>query len=229
MERIRYWVDDSVAMLKLQGKSRLFTKPPESYTEHSKGKTPIVLIPGYLERWGVLRKIGNAVSKREHDVYVVSELGDNRFDIETSAGMVERVIRQNSLNEAVLISHSKGGLIGKQVLIDGFAEKMITIATPFSGSDMATYITNYLPFYSLHELTPQSSYVKKLMENCDVNNRIISIYGEFDNLIPNGCWLDGAENFRCHTKGHHVILNNKYVIKFIKERLDIWEAERKKK
>jgi pimeloyl-ACP methyl ester carboxylesterase len=225
MERVRYWVDDSVTALKLQGKSRLFPNPPSFYTEHKQERMPTVLIPGLLERWGLLRKIGTSISRSRdgHDVYIVPELGNNQFDIKTSAEIVEKVIDLNGLHNVILISHSKGGLIGKQILIDGLAEKMIAIATPFSGSDMA----GYFPFDSFQELIPQSPMIQKLMENNEVNNRIVSIYPKLDNLIPNGCYLEGAENHPVSVKGHHKVLNDRRVIMFIKDKLQIWEEENK--
>ena len=222
MERIRYWVDDSVTMLRLQGKSRLFTRQPDSYTEHNEGKSPVILIPGLFERWGVLGKIAKSISRSGHDVFIIPELGDNLFDIETSADIVERFIRINGIPEnRRIVAHSKGGIIGKKVLNDGYADRMIAIASPFSGSDFA----GYFPLNVIQEMTPGNEKIKELMEQREVNKRIISIYPVEDNLIPNGSRLEGAENISVSVKGHHKILIDKRVIRIIDDKLKLWEEE----
>jgi hypothetical protein len=226
MERIRYWVDDSVTMLRLQGKSRLFTKQPDSYTEHNEGKSPIILIPGLFERWGVLGKIAKSISRNGHDVFIIPELGDNVFDIETSADIVERFIRINGIPEnRHIVAHSKGGIIGKKVLNDGYADKMIAIASPFSGSDFA----NYFPLSSIQEMTSRSEKINELMEQSEVNKNIVSIFPVVDNLIPNGSQLKGAENILVRAKGHHKILIDKRVIRIVNDKLNLWEEEVRKK
>ena len=225
MERARNWVNESAAMLLLHGKSRLFTKPPHSYLEHREGKTPIILIPGLTEKWGVLGNIAKIVSNEGFDVYTVPKLGFNLYDIYTTTKIVEDAIRLNGLQDPYILAHSKGGLPGKWVLIHGLASKMITYATPHSGSDIAEYI----PFFSAQELTSQSMVIQELNKYKDVNKNIVSIFNKTDNLIPNGCRLEGARNVEISGYGHHKILIDRRVFKITKEILNFWEEERLKK
>ncbi|HEV2339471.1 MAG TPA: hypothetical protein VGT05_01750 [Patescibacteria group bacterium] len=189
-----------------QLRSHLSPKPPSYYLEHEEGKSPVILLPGIIERWGFLRKIGDAVSQAGHAVYVVPSLGDNLHTIQDSARITREVIEKNNLNHVVLIAHSKGGLIGKYLLVhdneDGRIDTLIAIATPFSGSPVAGVV----PFTPFKELLPGSEVIRELQSHEEVNGQIVSIFPEFDNHIPSGSYLQGAENIRIHEKGHHKVL-----------------------
>jgi triacylglycerol lipase len=217
-------LSDAYTMLRLQGLSRLNSEPPSSYLEHKAGKTPVILIPGILERWGMLRKIADTASTRGHDVYVVTQLGDNLYDIETSVNMVERIIDLNHLYYPFLIAHSYGGLIGQEILRHKKAFAMIAVATPFSGSDLA----EQFPYAaSIREATPKGRLLSA--SDISINHRIVSIFPETDNFIPNGCELTGAENISIQENGHHNILEHSDVIGWTIRKLKAWEEEKHKR
>jgi pimeloyl-ACP methyl ester carboxylesterase len=221
VERFRNLGKDLGKLVELETRSHLFINPPDSYLEHNAGKSPVILIPGLLESWGVLRTIGDWVSAQSHDVWTVPELGKNNiYDIKKAAGIVEDIIDRNGLCNAVLITHSKGGLIGKQILIDGLAEKMFAIATPFSGSGPARWV----PYGPVKEVSSKSRIVKSLNEETEANSKIISLFFRHDRLIPRGCYLEGAlDNIPIKGEGHFTILEHPEVIAKIILYLWAWE------
>lgn len=221
MENFKVWIEDTFTAIRLQGRSRLPQHPPESYLEHNEGKFPVVLIPGITERWPVMKKIGDTISSSGHNVFVVSELGDNLFSIDESVKIVENLIKKNSLNNVVLVTHSKGGLIGKQILLDGRAERMIAISTAFSGANIAKVI----PTKGFQELAPGSDVIKRLSVQVEVNNQIVSVVPRYDNYIINAGKLEGAENIVVDTAvGHYKSLEDDDLIRALNEKLSSWDS-----
>ncbi len=196
--------------------------PPEHYLGFViDKKVPIILIPGISNKWGFLKHLGDKISTKGHPVYIVNELKFNVFDIPTSAKIVREIIDKNNLEKAIIVGHSKGGLIGKYFLVhenkDEKVKGLIAIATPFSGSKLA----NQIPGKAHKELAPQSKVIGELNSYKEVNSKIISIMPEFDNHVwhEKGSFLSGAINIKVKTKGHHKIIFDKDVIKKIVELL----------
>lgn len=187
----------------------------------SKGKMPIILIPGISNKWGFLKKIGDNISAKGYPVHVAAKLKFNFFDIPTSAKIVRRIIDENSLEKAIIVGHSKGGLIGKYLLIRENKDKkikgLIAIGTPFSGSMLAKIAPD-----SHKELTPESEIIKILNSHKEVNSKIISIMPAFDNHVwhKNGSYLEGAINITLPIKGHHKIVFDKVSINKIVEQIE---------
>ena len=121
----------------------------------------------------------------------------------------------------IIIAHSKGGLISKQVLLQHNSDRrvirVIAIATPFAGSHLA----RVLPLKGISELHLSSEVIRALHEEQTVNHAITYIYGIFDNHIwPNeSCVLAGAENIQVHAHGHHAILGSPEVRRIVSEQV----------
>ena len=109
----------------------------------------------------------------------------------------------------VLVAHSKGGLIGKQVLLertmaqtdDGLALKLlglVAVATPFNGSRYASWASSR----TLREFRPGSAIVRALAAEEQVNARIVSILPRFDPHIPGDRSLPGASERLLQSTGH---------------------------
>ena len=194
--------------------------PPEHYLGFViDKKAPIILIPGISNKWGFLKHLGDKISAKGHPVYIVNELKFNIFDIQTSAKIVREIIDKNNLEKAIIVGHSKGGLIGKYFLVhenkDEKVKGLIAIATPFSGSKLA----NQIPGRAHKELAPESKVIGELNSHKEYNFKIISIMPEFDNHVwhEKGSFLQGALNIKVPIKGHHKIVFDKDVIKKIIE------------
>ncbi|MEG2577839.1 MAG: alpha/beta hydrolase, partial [Glutamicibacter sp.] len=150
--------------------------------------------------------LANALHQAGHPVHVIPQLGFNRGTVPEMSQVVSRYLDRAQLDDAVLVAHSKGGLIGKYLMSaspQGYRiNRMIAIGTPFSGSRYA----RYAPVRSLRSLSPNDQGLLKLSANLSVNSRIISIYSSFDPHIPGGCDLAGATNIKLPTLGHFRLL-----------------------
>lgn len=206
MHRILYWLVDYAHIAKNWPKMYLHRDPPDHYLGHIvQGKEPVILLAGVTNTWRSLKKIGDKISLEGHPVYIVPNLGRNFKDIESSAKIVEEVIDENHLENVIIIAHSKGGLIGKYLLIqDKRIKKLVAIATPFAGS----YIARIFPHKTLRELSPKSKIIAKISSHTEVDKKIISIIPAFDNhVFPRGSsYLQGAKNIRIRVYGHHTPL-----------------------
>lgn len=212
-------------------------RPPSHYLDFIlPDHTPVILIPGLLEKWGFMKNLGDFLSARGHPVYVVPELGYNitgipsaaktvRFfllhilpgrtqsipDLFKTSQHIRNLIDRHGLGQVIFIAHSKGGLIGKYYLIhhnnDHRVKGMIAIATPFTGSSLARLV----PHDSFRELTSGQTILHDLESNKAVNQQIISVFPSFDNHIwsKDASYLEGALNIRLDIKGHHKVLFTK--------------------
>jgi triacylglycerol lipase len=169
---------------------------------------PVVLIPGVYETWHFLHAVGDALNARGHPVHVVRTLGYNRAPIPPSAELVAQELAARDLRGVALVAHSKGGLIGKQVMsrhdADHRVDRLIAIATPFSGSRMARF--TLVP--SLRLFLPTDDVIVALGEARDHHARLTSIYPRFDPNIPEGSRVDGAVNVEIPVVGHFRILDD---------------------
>ncbi|MDV2975864.1 UNVERIFIED_CONTAM: alpha/beta hydrolase [Actinomycetes bacterium ARC8] len=169
---------------------------------------PVVLIPGIWESWKFMLPVAKALHQAGHPVHVIPQLGFNHGTVPEMSEAVSRYLATEQLYGAVLVAHSKGGLIGKYLMaasLQGYRiNRMIAIGTPFSGSRYA----RYAPIRSLRALSPNDQGLLKLSANLSVNSRIISIYSSFDPHIPGGCDLAGATNIKLPTLGHFRLLSD---------------------
>lgn len=214
IRKIGYWVHDYLHALHKQGYAFMYRKPPAHYLGFVKeGRVPIILIPGIYEKWHFLKAIADPLSLRGHPVYALEHLGYNTSAIKHSAELIRELIDEKKLRSAIIIAHSKGGLIGKYMLAhhnqDGKIKKVIAIASPFGGSNIAK-IVRHAPVQELH---PDSEIIRKFQNEKSVNDKIVSISGMFDNHVwpESSCVLDGAKNIQVHEYGHHKILFSKRV------------------
>jgi len=214
MKKAIHWVHDYLHALHKQSHAFLIRTPPKHYLGHIKeGKTPIVLIPGVYEKWHFLKALADPLSLAGHPMYVLEHLGYNTKAIHHSAKIVRELIDEKKLHSVIILAHSKGGLIGKHILAfdnaDDRVRKVIAIATPWKGSN----IVRIFRHKSFTELHPESKIIKKLHEQGHVNNKIVSIFGEFDNHVwpTESCRLEGADNIQVEVWGHHKILFNRNV------------------
>lgn len=213
-KKLSYWLHDYVYMTRGALSGVLYRKPPEHYTGYVvDGKIPVIVIPGVFGRWGYIKHLADKISLLGHPVYVVPQLGYNLFTIPQSAQYVSDVLEKENIHNAIIVAHSKGGLIGKYVLTHHNSEhrviKMISIATPYSGSAMASLV----PIDPIKELHNDSSVINELQKHTEVNSNIISLFPLYDNHVwaDKGSYLDGAKNVPVEVHGHHKVLYDKSV------------------
>jgi len=179
---------------------------------HSGDGTPIVVVPGIWESWRFLQPLITRMHELGHPVHVVRLLNFNNRPVIDAARRVDAYLGESGLDDVVIVAHSKGGLIGKYVMVHGDSAPrircMLAVATPFGGSLYARFML--LP--SLRIFSPKNAVILALALERRANERIVSVYGQFDPHIPGGSRLDGAKNVELDTGGHFRVLAHPRVL-----------------
>jgi alpha-beta hydrolase superfamily lysophospholipase len=194
---------------------------PADYT--SGRLRPVVLLPGIYETWHFLRPIADALHADGHPVHVVETIGRNGRPIPWVATQARRLIDERELRHVVIVAHSKGGIVGKQLLVDEETaaasgtsrriDRLVAIASPFAGSSMARIV----PLGGLRAFLPGDALLGRLAAEGAVDARITSIAPRVDPHIPEGSRLDGAENIEIDVVGHFRILRDPRTIAAVRE------------
>ncbi|MFD2024532.1 esterase/lipase family protein [Promicromonospora aerolata] len=165
------------------------------------GRAPVVLLPGIYETWEFLEAAATALARAGHPVHAVPGLKHNARPVPESADIVIEHLERTGLRGAVLVAHSKGGLIGKQVLLSPASDRllgMVAIATPFTGSRWARYMLSQ----ALRSFDPRDPVLLALAGELIVNEHITAVYPRFDPHIPETGRLPGARNVELPLSGH---------------------------
>ena len=189
--------------------------PPE-YAVGDPMLPAIVLLPGVYETWLFLEPAATRLNAIGHRVFSVPGLGFNGKSIPDSARIVATRLAelhaQHSVNECIILAHSKGGLIGKHLMLDVLAAVergtsdshpvqplgLVAIGTPFSGSIYARYTLSS----TIRDFSPTDAVLLALAAQEKLNDKVVSIYPVFDPHIPGGSALPGALNIELPLAGH---------------------------
>jgi triacylglycerol lipase len=216
-----FWLLDYVYVAYWQVQGFLFRVDPSDYhADPAASAAPVLLIPGIYETWQFMRPVADLLRDRGHPVYAVTGLGWNTKTIRDSAELVAAYLEEHDLRNVVLVAHSKGGLIGKYTMLrrdpDSRIDRMVAIATPFSGSIYARYALTR----TIRDFSPADTTVRMLGEHLDVNRRITSIWPSFDPHIPGGSRLDGATNLVLDGSGHFRIFGTRELLAAVEHAVD---------
>lgn len=177
----------------------------------------VVLLPGIWEPHRYLRPLAASLHRAGHPVHPLESLGWNSADLDASAERVLDYLVRRDLRGAVLVAHSKGGLIGKHLLAHHnkgtVIRGLVAVNTPFTGSELA----RLLPLPTIRVFLPHSPELTALTTRREVNQHIVSVYGLFDPHIPGGSHLEGARNVQLGTRGHFLPLSDPRVHEAILE------------
>ena len=202
-----WWrIRDYAYVLRWQVEGLLRRGGAEVYLSGSGALPPVVLLPGVYESWQFLRPLADLLHRRGHRVHVLpGVLGYNLRPVPESAARVSRYLQTHDLHDVVVVAHSKGGLIGKQVMLAdrpsataGRIRSMVAVNTPFAGSVYARWV----PLPGLRAFVPTDLTLVALAAESEVNTRIVSVFSHWDPHIPAGSRLDGARNVELATPGH---------------------------
>jgi triacylglycerol lipase len=181
----------------------------EDYREGTDGAGPVVLLPGVWETWQIVKPLADLARAHGRPVHVVTALKNNVFTVADSARIVAEYLDEHDLRNVTILAHSKGGLIGKYLMLRhdpaGRIHRMAAVASPFSGSRYARFV----PLPSIRAFSPRDATTVMLLANLEVNARITSLYGVFDPHIPGGSELSGATNTKLDVAGHFRILGSR--------------------
>lgn len=216
-----WWLQDYLYAAGWQVRGMLSRVQPGSF--HQGHRRPVLIIPGVYENWQFMMPLIQSIHDAGHPVHVVTVLQRNQLDVPAAARMVAQHLEEAGLRDAVIVAHSKGGLIGKYAMLmldpEQRIDRMVTVCTPFSGSRYARYML--LP--SLRIFSPRHPLTLELAREEAINSRITSIYGPFDPHIPEGSVLPGATNIELPTAGHFRILGDPETARIIVEQLNLDE------
>lgn len=213
LTRWLWWVRDYVYAGWWQARSVLPGSPPESFADGR--ERPVVVIPGVYETWRFLQPLVSRLHEAGHPVHVIPTLRHNRRPVEDTARLVSSYLLERDLHDVVIVAHSKGGLIGKAVMLDPTVSErvsgMVAVSTPFSGSRYALWML--AP--SLRAFSPYAPTTLRLARERTVNAHIRSVFGVFDPHIPEGSSLPGADNVRLPIGGHFRILADERTVQLV--------------
>jgi hypothetical protein len=164
------------------------------------------------ETWHFLETVGRHLNSLGHPVYTIPSFRYNVRPISEMAELAVQYVLDNDLTNVAIVAHSKGGLIGKALMLTDAGEarvaSMVAINAPFGGSDYA----HLVPIRTLREFVPTHDTIVSLSQAAEVNHRITSIFSVWDPIIPNGSAMDGAVNLELPITGHFRILDSKELL-----------------
>ncbi|TWX37334.1 alpha/beta hydrolase [Frigoribacterium sp. ACAM 257] len=171
-------------------------------------RAPVLLLPGVYETWRHLRVIGERLSDLGHPVVVVPGMRHNRQPIPATAEAAQRILDAHDLRGVVVVAHSKGGLVGKSMMVGTDVERridrMVAINSPFSG----TRWSRVLPNPALRAFSPRDAALLQLADQLEANERVTSMASRFDAHVTEGSVLPGAVNVTFPVDGHFRPLGN---------------------
>lgn len=163
---------------------------------------PVVLLPGVYEPWRFLRPVAAFLHGHGVRVHVVPGLGLHTRPVEDGARTVAAYLARRDLRGVVLVAHSKGGLVGKHLMLhrdpDGRVARLVAVNTPFDGSSLA----RWTPSRTLRALRPTDPVIRALAAELAVNERIVHVQSRWDPHVPGGASLPGARAVELATPGH---------------------------
>lgn len=192
---------------------RTTSEPPRG------GRPPaVVLIPGIYEPAAFLDPLRARLEERGHTVAVVEELGWNLRTVPDSAALVADRLRSLGLTDVLIVAHSKGGLIGKELLITepSLVRGMISVSTPYGGHPFS----RVAPTPALRAFRTTDPVILALAAERAANASIVSISAEIDPIVIGGTWLEGARNICLPVVGHFRILSHPAFLALLDELLD---------
>jgi triacylglycerol lipase len=181
---------------------------PGRIGRYGNGPLPaVLLLPGVYETWEFLRPVADRLNALGHPIHVVPKFGYNRGSIPSMAALAQRYVDSHDLTGVIIVAHSKGGLIGKHMMVlddrAGRIARMVAVNTPFGGSPYAKWALRR----TLREFLPTDVTLAALTADLVANSRIASVYSSLDPVIPGGSELEGAMNVRLPLVGHFRVLS----------------------
>ena len=201
---IDYWY-----ALRAQVRSFGNTPTPHEWLSKDNALGDVILIAGLYERWHFLKPLGEKLHDAGYRVHVIEAIRLNRERIDIETEKLNSYLEDKQLVDVVIVSHSKGGMVGLNYLLDkeegSRVKKLIAIAAPFSGSTIGRIIR----FKAVRELLPHQEAIKRISSHKSIRNlNIISLYPNYDNHVwhAKGSLLEGATNVGHKVRGHHRVL-----------------------
>ncbi|WP_179957329.1 lipase family protein [Georgenia yuyongxinii] len=214
--RLRERAADYAFALRHEARALLRRTDPHVY-RRSAAAAAVLLLPGVFETWRFMEPLAARLAVDGHPVHVVSALGINRRRVLDGAERAARYLEEQDLTGVVLVAHSKGGLIGKTLMLaDGGARVagMVAVATPWEGS---VYARLFPPGSAVRHFSPRDPHIVALGRARGVNDRIIAVAPAWDPHIPGTGALPGARRtVRLKGSGHFRVLDDADLVEAVR-------------
>ncbi|NLT26781.1 MAG: hypothetical protein GXX90_09075 [Microbacteriaceae bacterium] len=183
----------------------------------------VVLIPGFLTNWQFMMPIAETLARLGVRVRVLPQLDRMLRSTGELAELVLDDLREHAdEGPVVLVTHSKGGLVAKRVLLadpEGeLALGAVAISAPFDGARAARLVHGDLPVPYVREvvmLRPGTPEMLGLARETGANSRITTISPIVDEIVGAGGALPGARNIAVSSIGHNLLLADARVHRII--------------
>jgi hypothetical protein len=179
--------------------------------------SPVLVIPGVYEGSHFLDPLAVLLRPSGRPIHTLPELGRNRAPILETVRVARSYLERNGLSDVTIVSHSKGGIVGKLLMVDPDTgpriRDLFAIAAPFAGSRYA----RFTPTRELRDFSTRETIFSELAERAEVNDRIVSVFGAIDPQIPDPGVLPGARNVQLATSGHFRVLADRAMQRLLRE------------
>ncbi|HET6671926.1 MAG TPA: alpha/beta fold hydrolase [Agromyces sp.] len=233
---VGWWILDELTALAMQLATPFRMRAPARFRRGDPDLPTVVLLPGVYEHWSFLRSVADELSRAGYRIAVVRGLGPNRRPVVDTSERLARALARVPTPSAgrVIVSHSKGGLIAKHLLLgdsNGEGERRQGLGPGLEegergqgqalgqgpGLGLVGIVTVCTPFAgssrarifldpSIRAFLPDDETIVQLGAAASVNARIVSVFGTYDPHVPSGSVLEGATNIRVPVTGHFRIL-----------------------
>lgn len=192
-------------------------------------KPVVVAIAGLATCWEFLTPLIDGLIARGFQVAVVPQLGNNGSSVTHLAAHVKRFLRaHDELSPVVFVTHSKGGLVAKRVLLEDpqwrYAVGAVTLAAPFAGAKTARYIRGLTKFgREIVTLRPGTPSQLELEQMDAQDSRISSIAPVYDEIVGLRGRVRGGSNRAVSSLGHNRLLSDERVHALVeREIIRLW-------
>lgn len=176
------------------------------------GEDTVVLIAGLATNWRFMWQLGDVLAHAGFRVEVLPQLGRMTADVSDLATEVTRALRASERDRpVVLVTHSKGGLVAKRVLLrDPECELVagaVTLSAPFQGAVAARMVRGeFRLLRNVVKLRPGTPSTLELAGRAEANSRIVTISPLIDEIVGKRGPLPGARNIAVSVIGHNRLL-----------------------
>lgn len=177
----------------------------------------VLVLTGIWEPYAFIYPLVDHLRASGFRTHAIKRPSLNLDDLEVLADRVADFMDEEGLTDTVVVAHSKGGLVAKQLMVSERTKDRVSgavaICTPFGGSDLAGLLPDGV---GVRSLLPGSPMLRELAAHTEVNPRIVSIYPEYDPVVPDGGnHLEGAHNVEIAEFGHFTLLNEDDVLEAV--------------
>lgn len=176
-------------------------------------------IPGVLENWRYLTRWARALYEDGWDVHLLEDLQSMTGPLQLLSRRVDAYLERHELSDVYFFAHSKGGLVGKMSMVGPAHERvagMVSVASPYAGSSVAHLAPTIVGVWDLRPEDPQ---IREQFADLRANNRIVSLQSRWDQHVPSGSWLPGAEVAELPVWGHNSLLDSPVVAQAVASHL----------